>query len=156
MAETFRVPKGVQDEAKMALRWITDGHAGSGFTAVGKKRASDLAAGHPVSAETILRMYSFFKRHEVDKRAEGFNSGENGSPSPGRVAWSAWGGDAGFDWSTRIRNQISKSARALSLMASEEGDMADMNQVPDLNEELTELLADVVSFYFRAQALIGM
>ena len=150
MAETFRVPKGVQDEAKMALGWIADGHAGSGFTAVGKKRASDLAAGHPVSAETILRMYSFFKRHEVDKKAEGFNSGEVGFPSAERVAWSAWGGDAGFDWSTKIRNQISKSARALSLMASEEGDMADMNQVPDLNEELTELLADVVSFYFRA------
>ena len=150
MAETFRVPKGVQDEAKMALAWIADGHAGSGFTAVGKKRASDLAAGHAVSAETILRMYSFFKRHETDKQAEGFNSGEDGFPSAGRVAWSAWGGDAGFTWSTRIRNQISKSARALSLMASEEGDMADMNQVPDLNEELTELLADVVSFYFRA------
>ena len=28
--------------------------------------------------------------------------------------------------------------------------MAEMNEVPDLNEELTELLADVVSFYFRA------
>ena len=150
MAETFRVPAGVQDEAKKALGWIADGHAGSGFTPVGKKRASDLAAGHPVSAETILRMYSFFKRHEVDKQAEGFNSGEDGFPSAGRVAWSAWGGDAGFAWSTRIRNQISKSARALSLMASEEGDMADMNEVPDLNEELTELLADVVSFYFRA------
>ena len=150
MAETFRVPKGVQDEAQKALGWIADGHAGSGFTAVGKKRASDLAAGHPVSAETILRMYSFFKRHEVDKKAQGFNSGEDGFPSAGRVAWSAWGGDAGFDWSTRIRNQITKSARAFSLMASEEGDMADTNQVPDLNEELTELLADVVSFYFRA------
>ena len=150
MAETFRVPQGVQDEAKKALAWIADGHAGDGFTAVGKKRASDLAAGHPVSAETILRMYSFFKRHETDKQATGFNSGEDGFPSAGRVAWSAWGGDAGFTWSTRIRNQISKSARALSLMASEEGDMADMNQVPDLNEELTELLADVVSFYFRA------
>jgi HK97 family phage prohead protease len=150
MAETFRIPKGVQDEAKMALGWIADGHAGSGFTAVGKKRASDLAAGHPVSAETILRMYSFFKRHEVDKQATGFNSGEDGFPSAGRVAWSAWGGDAGFTWSTRIRNQISKSARALSLMTSLEGDMADMNQVPDLNEELTELLADVVSFYLRA------
>ena len=149
MAETFRVPQGVQDEAKMALGWIADGHAGGGFTAVGKKRASDLAAGHPVSAQTILRMYSFLKRHEVDKQAEGFNSGEDGFPSPGRVAWSAWGGDAGLSWSTRIRNQISKSARALSLMASED-DMADMNQVPDLNEELTELLADVVSFYFRA------
>ena len=150
MAETFRVPAGVQDEAKKALGWIADGHAGSGFTPIGKKRASDLAAGHPVSAETILRMYSFFKRHEVDKQAEGFNSGEDGFPSAGRVAWSAWGGDAGFAWSTRIRNQISKSARALSLMASEEGEMADMNEVPDLNEELTELLADVVSFYFRA------
>jgi HK97 family phage prohead protease len=150
MAETFRVPNGVQEEAKRALGWIADGHAGGGFTAVGKKRASDLAAGHPVSAETILRMYSFFKRHETDKQAQGFNSEEDGFPSPGRVAWSAWGGDAGFTWSTRIRNQISKSARAFSLMASEEGDMADMNQVPDLNEELTELLADVVSFYFRA------
>ena len=149
MAETYRPPKGVQDEAKKALAWIADGKAGSGFTAVGKKRASDLASGQPLSAQTILRMYSFFKRHEVDKKAEGFSSGQDGFPSPGRVAWSAWGGDAGFSWATKIRNSISKSARALSLMA-EENDMADMNEVSDLNEELTELLADVVSFYFRA------
>jgi hypothetical protein len=150
MAETFTPPKGVQDEAKRALGWIADGLAGSGFTPTGKKRAQDLASGTKVSAETILRMYSFLKRHEVDKKAQGFNSGEDGFPSPGRVAWSAWGGDAGFTWSTKIRNQISKSARALSMMASEEDEMADMNQVPDLNEELAELLADVVSFYFRA------
>jgi len=150
MAETFTPPKGVQDEAQRALAWIADGFAGSGFTPTGKKRAQDLAAGTKVSAETILRMYSFFKRHEVDKKAQGFNSGEDGFPSPGRVAWSAWGGDAGFTWSTKIRNQISKSARALSMMASEEDEMADMNQVLDLNEELAELLADVVSFYFRA------
>ena len=114
MAETFTPPKGVQDEAQRALAWIADGFAGSGFTPTGKKRAQDLAAGTKVSAETILRMYSFFKRHEVDKKAQGFNSGEDGFPSPGRVAWSAWGGDAGFTWSTKIRNQISKSARALS------------------------------------------
>jgi HK97 family phage prohead protease len=149
MAETYRPPKGVQNEAKKALAWIADDKAGSGFTAVGKKRASDLASGKPVSAQTILRMYSFFKRHEVDKKAEGFNSGEDGFPSAGRVAWSAWGGDAGFSWSSKIRNSITSSARALSLIA-EENDMADMNQVPDLNEELTELLADVFSFYLRA------
>jgi HK97 family phage prohead protease len=149
MAETYRPPKGVQDEAKRALAWIADGKAGSGFTAVGKKRASDLASGKAVSAQTILRMYSFFKRHEVDKKAEGFSSGEDGFPSAGRVAWSAWGGDAGFSWSSKIRNSITNSARALSLIA-EENDMADMNQVPDLNEELTELLADVFSFYLRA------
>lgn len=150
MAETYRPPQGVQDEAKKALAWIADGKAGSGFTDVGRKRASDLAAGKAISEATILRMYSFFSRHQVDKKGQGFNSGEEGFPSAGRVSWAAWGGDAGFSWSTKIRNQISKSARALSLMASEEGDMADMTDVPDLNEELTELLADVVSFYFRA------
>ena len=151
MAETYRPPKGVQDEAKRALAWIADGKAGSGFTATGKKRASDLAAGRAVSADTILRMYSFLKRHEVDKKATGFNSGEEGFPTPGRVAWSAWGGDPGLSWSSKIRNQIQSSARALSMVTSEENDnMADMTEVPDLNEELTELLADVFSFYLRA------
>ena len=36
------------------------------------------------------------------------------------------------------------------MMASEEGDMADSYTVSDLQEELVELLADKVSFYFRA------
>jgi hypothetical protein len=43
-------------------------------------------------------MKSFFSRHEVDKNALGFSQGEKGYPSPGRVAWDAWGGDAGFAW----------------------------------------------------------
>jgi hypothetical protein len=47
-------------------------------------------------------MKSFFARHEVDKKATGFNSGEEGYPSPGRVAWDAWGGDAGQSWANRI------------------------------------------------------
>ena len=108
MSETYRPPKGVQDEAKKALGWIADGHAGDGFTSVGKQRASQLSQGVAVSESTILRMYSFFARHEVDKKAEGFNSGEKNFPSPGRVAWSAWGGDPGYEWATRIRNQIVK------------------------------------------------
>ena len=36
---------------------------------------------------------------EVDKEAEGFRRGEEGYPTPGRVAWGLWGGDAGFAWS---------------------------------------------------------
>ena len=51
-------------------------------------------------------MYSFFSRHEVDKKATGFNSGEEGFPSKGRVAWDLWGGDGGYTWSTAKRNQI--------------------------------------------------
>jgi hypothetical protein len=46
-------------------------------------------------------MYSFFSRHEVDKKGEGFYSGPN-FPSKGRVMWDAWGGDAGFSWSRAI------------------------------------------------------
>ena len=31
-------------------------------------------------------MYSFFSRHEVDKRAEGFRPRQKGYPSAGRIA----------------------------------------------------------------------
>ena len=51
-------------------------------------------------------MFSFFSRHEVDKQAEGFDRGEDGYPSAGRIAWALWGGDAGFSWSRSKRNQI--------------------------------------------------
>jgi HK97 family phage prohead protease len=124
MAETYRPNKSMQDEAKRALAWIADGKAGSGFTDVGRKRASDIAAGNAMSAQTVLRMYSFFARHEVDKKGVGFSPDEEGYPSAGRVSWAAWGGDAGYSWSTKIRNQISQSARALSLMTSKEDAMA--------------------------------
>ena len=84
MADTYRPTKGMQVAAKRALEWIADGKAGSGFTDVGRKRASDIAGGRSLSAQTVLRMYSFFARHEVDKKATGFNSGEDGFPTPGR------------------------------------------------------------------------
>jgi len=48
---------------------------------------------------------SFFARHEVDKKAEGFNQGEDGYPSNGRIAWALWGGDAGKSWAEKIANQ---------------------------------------------------
>ena len=54
-------------------------------------------------------MYSFFSRHEVDKRAEGFRQGEKGFPSNGRIAWDLWGGDEGFAFSKRKRDQIMKA-----------------------------------------------
>ncbi len=106
MARTYRPPKGVQDEAQRAVQWIAEGKAGAGFTDVGRKRASDLAAGRALSEETVLRMYSYLSRHEVDKQAEGFSPGEDGYPSPGRVAWAAWGGDPGLRWASGINDQL--------------------------------------------------
>ena len=91
-------PKAVRDAARRALDWISEGKAGSGFTSVGRSRASQLASGESISLDTLKRMKSFFSRHEVDKNALGFSQGEKGYPSAGRVAWDAWGGDAGFAW----------------------------------------------------------
>jgi hypothetical protein len=95
---TYNPPAGVQSAAKRALKWIADGKAGSGFTSVGRARAAQLASGRPVSRDTVARMKSYFARHTVDKNAKGFNAGEEGYPSPGRVAWDAWGGSAGKAW----------------------------------------------------------
>lgn len=104
MAKTFIPPQGVAEAARRALLWIKAGKAGSGFTTTGRVRAGQLAKRYPVSEDIIARMRSYFARHEVDKQAEGFNFGEKGYPTPGRVAWDAWGGDAGKSWanSTRI------------------------------------------------------
>lgn len=151
MADTFRPPQGVRAEAKRALAWIADGKAGSGFTSVGRNRAGQLARGEALSADTVLRMYSYLSRHESDKKGAGFSPGDEGYPSAGRVAWAAWGGDPGFSWSSKIRNQLSARAALLEgeIMQSNEA-IVESDKVSDLPEELTQLLADVVSFYFRA------
>ena len=77
-----------------------------GGTMVGVARANQLVARERLSISTVKRMYSFFSRHEVDKRAEGFRQGEEGYPSAGKIAWLLWGGDSGFSWAKRKRQQI--------------------------------------------------
>lgn len=98
--------KGMKDEARQAIEWRDAGHDGG--TAVAWARANQILNGEKLSESTVLRMYSFFRRHEVDKEAEGFRPGEEGYPSAGRVAWAAWGGDAGYRWATAARKEILK------------------------------------------------
>ena len=107
-AETFTPPKAVRSAARRALDWIAEGKAGSGFTGVGRARANQLASGEQVTMATLKRMKAFFSRHEVDKDAVGFSQGEKGYPSAGRVAWDAWGGDAGFAWAESMVSQDEK------------------------------------------------
>lgn len=98
-AETYTPPKGVQEEAQRALEWMKEGLAGANFTDVGRRRASQLANGQAVSLQTIRRMNSFLARHErSSKGGQGFDRGEEGYPSAGRVAWAAWGGDPAISW----------------------------------------------------------
>lgn len=91
-------PKDVQEAAQRAQRWIEEGRAGKGFTDTGRRRASQLAKGDEVSDDVVKKMQAYFARHTVDKDASGFTQGGEGFPSPGRVAWDAWGGDAGERW----------------------------------------------------------
>ena len=104
-------PKAVRDAARRALDWIADGKAGGGFTSVGRTRAGQLASGENISIETLKRMKSFFARHEVDKNALGFSQGEKGYPSAGRVAWDAWGGDAGYAWAESMVARAEKDEK---------------------------------------------
>lgn len=101
-AESHSPNDGMKSAARRALQWKEDGKAKGAGTAVGWGRARDIVAGRSMSLSVVKRMYSFFSRHEVDKEAEGFSSGEEGYPSKGRVMWDAWGGDAGFSWSKSI------------------------------------------------------
>jgi len=111
MADTFTPPQGVREEAARAVRWIADGQAGSGFTNVGRARAHQLADGDPVSLNIIRRMASFLARHRVDKEGEGWRPGEAGYPSPGRVAWAAWGGDPAVSWTNSILETVNSRAQ---------------------------------------------
>lgn len=113
-ADTYSPPAGVRAEAKRAEAWIADGHAGSGFTATGRRRAADLAAGNGVSLDTIQRIASYLARHEADKSGEGWSPGEPGYPSPGRVAWAAWGGDPAISWTRGILDGIEKDGPTVS------------------------------------------
>jgi len=105
---SYSPPAGVAEAAQRALKWIADGFAGNGFTAVGRARAVQLASGKDVSADVVNRMISYFARHEVDKQATGFSQGEDGFPSAGRVAWDAWGGDAGQSWVNGMDKNMAK------------------------------------------------
>jgi hypothetical protein len=109
-AETYSPNDGMKAAARRAIAWKESGDAKGAGTPVGWGRARDIVAGRSMSLSVVKRMYSFFSRHEVDKKATGFSSGEEGYPSKGRVMWDAWGGDAGFSWSRAIveRNKTNK------------------------------------------------
>ena len=101
-----RPTQSMADEAEQGLKWRKEFNRGG--TEVGVARARQLSNRQNLSPDTVRRMFSFFSRHEVDKEAEGFRSGEDGYPSAGRIAWALWGGDAGFSWSKRKVNELNK------------------------------------------------
>jgi len=161
MAETYTPTSGMASAAKRALAWHEDGKPGG--TLVGLARANQLKNREPLSASVVLRMFSFFSRHEVDKRATGFNSGEEGFPSKGRVAWDLWGGDGGYTWSEQKRNQImrDREGKAIRLVKiTTKSEMPDymLNAMAQYledyaNQNISESLEAFGQFMYHAQLL---
>jgi DNA-binding ferritin-like protein len=140
MTETYKPTEGMASAAKRALAWHADGKPGG--TMVGLDRDNQLKNLEPLSEDTVLRMYSFFSRHEVDKQATGFSSGEEGFPSKGRVAWDLWGGDGGFSWSTEKRN---------SIMNAREGKSFKMDTtITEFQKTILSAFCTEFSFYLKA------
>ena len=131
---------GMVSEAKRGLAWREE--FGRGGTEVGIARARDISNRKSLSKETINRMVSFFARHEVDKKAEGFRPGEKGYPSNGRIAWALWGGDAGKSWAKKKQGQLDKDR---SSEQNAENVLDSLSEDEPMNDVETEITEDVVA-----------
>ena len=127
--EGYKPTAGMQSAARRAIKLKEQGKAKGAGTAVGWTRAGQLAIGETLSLSTVKRMYSFFSRHEVDKKGKDWNNAEN--PSNGKIMWLAWGGDAGFSWSRKIVEREKNMKKSLTQA--------------ELFEEIKDILDDVVN-----------
>ena len=107
-AEGYSPPAGARAAARRAIKFKEEGKAKGAGTAVGWTRAGQLARGETLSLSTVKRMFSYFSRHEVDKKGKDW--GNQANPSNGYIMWLAWGGDAGFSWSRGIVNRMKDKA----------------------------------------------
>ena len=98
---------GMRKEAEKYRAWKKEGEGGGTDDAA--TRASQILSGNELSPDTVITMNAWFARHESDKSGKGFRPGEEGYPSNGRVAWAAWGGDAGQTWARSKSNSIKKA-----------------------------------------------
>ena len=129
MAEGYKPTAGMKAAARRALKWKEEGKATGAGTPVGWGRATDIVNGASMSLDTVKRMYSFFSRHEVDKKGKDW--GNQSNPSNGYIMWLAWGGDAGFSWSRKIVNKEKNMKKSL--------------EVQEVVEEIKDMLESIVN-----------
>ena len=107
----YSIPEGVQREAKKALEWRKEYKRGG--TSVGLNTARTLARGGQIGIQKVRHIAKYFPRHEVDKKGKGWDPGEDGYPSNGKIAWALWGGDAGKRWASAIVERENKKEKAM-------------------------------------------
>lgn len=106
LTETQRTPPAaVAKEAEKGLNLRKEHNRGG--TEVGRRRAHQLKNREAVSVRDIKSMYSYFARHQVDKR--GKNWGDKDKPSAGYIAWLLWGGEPGRKWVEGLHDKLEKA-----------------------------------------------
>ena len=113
--------EGMREEAQRYRDWKAEGEDGG--TDVARTRATQILSGNELSPDTVIQMSAWFARHLVDKQGKGFSPGEDGYPSNGRVAWAAWGGDAGKSWSDARSKRIKKAREGRQLISNNEEEL---------------------------------
>ena len=127
--EGYKPTSGMQSAARRAIKLKEQGKAKGAGTIVGWTRAGQLARGETLSLSTVKRMYSYFSRHEVDKKGKDWDNAER--PSNGKIMWLAWGGDAGFSWSRKIVEREKNMKKSL--------------ETNEIVEEIKDILDGVVN-----------
>ena len=140
---------GMREEAQRYRDWKAEGRKGG--TSVAARRASQILSGDALSPSTVVMMAAWFARHEVDKQGQGFSPDEDGYPSPGRVAWAAWGGDAGQTWATAKSAAIKKATGRLMNMS--ETSIVD-NEGIEQREMTPDLKAPQVALYEALEEIV--
>ncbi len=128
----FSPPKGVREELRRGLDWHEEGHSGDGLKPETVAWARRIANGEKISPDKARKMRAWLARHEADKDGEGFSPGEDGFPSPGRVAWALWGGDPAVAWSEKLVGQMEAADNKKRRCASEGERMEKINKIVGL------------------------
>ena len=141
--------KGMRVEAERYRAWKAEGRKGG--TSVAARRATQILSGSELSPATVLLMSAWFARHEVDKQGEGYSPGSPAYPSPGRVAWAAWGGDPGKTWADAKAKTIKNAADRVQSTVSG----AEMAPKKTAQRELTpDLTAPQVALYEALEEIV--
>ena len=137
----YTIPAGVVAEAKRGLKWRKEEKRGG--TPVGLNTARTLAGGGQIGIKKVRHIAKYFPRHEVDKKGKGYDPGEDGYPSNGRIAWALWGGDAAQRWASAIVERENKKKSSAALIASHYRDSEDRIDYSAFGPESTS------EFYIR-------
>ena len=130
-------PDAVANNAKRALEWAEKNGWGSCGTAVGKRRASQLASKSAITVSTIKRMRSFLARHAKDLEAS-----TSYSDGCGKLMYDAWGGKAGLRWAESKLKELGQieAAKVGSRGGITKSPKAPASDTPNKNPKGKELL----------------